>query len=104
MLGKVHPDEIDTIISNLNNSTSFGLDFIDTFTIKLIKKEILPAVTHIVNLSISSRTFPDAWKKVKVIPLHKKDDLLNPKNYRPVAMIPILSKVLEKPSCIQSKS
>ena len=35
-------------------------------------------------------------KKVRIIPLHKKDDLLNPKNYRPVAIIPILSKVPER--------
>ena len=95
-LGNVHPDEVESIISSLNNSTAYGLDFIDTYAIKLIKKEILPAVTHIINLSISSRTFPEAWKKVKIIPLHKTDDLLNPKNYRPVAIIPILSKILEK--------
>ena len=57
---------------------------------------ILPALTHIINLSISHITFPQLWKKVKIIPLHKKEDLLNPKNYRPVAIIPILSKVLER--------
>ena len=31
-----------------------------------------------------------------MIPLHKKDDLLNPKNYRPVAIVPIFSKILER--------
>ena len=35
-------------------------------------------------------------EKVKIIPLHKKEDLLNPKNYRPVAIIPIFSKILER--------
>ena len=69
---------------------------IDTHVIKLVKAEILPALTHIVNLSISTKIFPSSWKKAKVIPLHKKDDLLNPKNYRPVAIIPIFSKVLER--------
>ena len=53
-------------------------------------------LTHIINLSISTKKFPDSWKKVKVIPLHKKEDLLNPKNYRPVAIVPIFSKVLER--------
>ena len=95
-LSAVHPDEVDKIISSLSNSTSFGLDQIDTRTIKLIRYEILPALTHIVNLSISSQEFPTLWKKSKIIPLHKKDDLLNPKNYRPVAIIPIFSKVLER--------
>ena len=97
-LAPVHPDQVEKIISSLNNSTSFcfGLDQIDTDIIKLVKVEILPAVTHIINLSISSKTFPGAWKNSKVVPLYKKDDSLNPKNYRPVAIIPILSKILER--------
>ena len=69
---------------------------LDTYIIKLVKLDILPAVTHIINLSISSKEYPVAWKRSKVIPLHKKEDLLNPKNYRPVAIIPILSKVMER--------
>ena len=36
------------------------------------------------------------WKNAKIIPLHKKDDQLNPKNFRPVAILPIFSKVLER--------
>ena len=36
-LSKVHPDEIETIINGLSNSTSFGLDYIDTYIILLIK-------------------------------------------------------------------
>jgi hypothetical protein len=95
-LSAVHPDEVEKIVSGLNNSTAFGLDNIDTFAIKLIKSEIVPALTHIINLSISTQEFPSYWKKSKIIPLHKKDDLLNPKNYRPVAIVPIFSKVLQR--------
>ena len=65
-------------MAGLKNSTSFGLDNIDTYAIKLIKAEIVPALTHIINLSISTREFPLYWKNAKVIPLHKKDDELDP--------------------------
>ena len=92
----VHPDEVGKIISGLKNTTSFGLDQIDTYIIKLAKPIITPALTHIVNLSLSTQKFPTSWKKSKIIPLHKKEDLLNPKNYRPVAIIPIFSKILER--------
>ena len=92
----VYPDEVEKVINSLSNSNTFGLDEIDTYIIKLIKSEILPALTHIVNLSLSSNEFPSAWKKSKIIPLHKKGDTLNPKNYRPVAIIPIFSKILER--------
>ena len=95
-LSAVHPDEVEKIVSGLSNSNSFGLDNIDTFAIKLIKSEIVPALTHVINLSISTQEFPQVWKRSKIIPLHKKEDLLNPKNYRPVAIVPIFSKVLER--------
>ena len=95
-LSYVHPSEVEQVISSLSNSASFGMDMIDTSTVKLISNDIVPALTHIINLSISSKTFPTSWKKAKIVPLHKKDDVLNPKNYRPVAILPIFSKVLER--------
>merc|ERR1712081_108718 len=92
----VYPDEVIKIISDLNNSSSFGLDEIHTYIVKLLKNELTPALTHIVNLALVKRTFPESWKTSKIIPLHKKDDVLNPNNYRPVAILPILSKILER--------
>ena len=95
-LKPVHPDTVLKLISNLKNSNSFGLDFIDTKIVKLVKAEITPAITHIINLSITQSKFPSQFKKAKVVPLHKSGDLLNPKNFRPVAILPVWSKVLER--------
>ena len=53
------------------------------------------AVHHIVSLSIIQKKFPQSWKYLKVIPLHKKEDVLERKNYRPVAILSLLYKVLE---------
>ena len=92
----VYPDTVNKIISSLKNSKSCGMDYIDTYTIKLIKPIILPALTHIINLSIKQSEFPDLWKIAKIVPLHKKDDILNPKNYRPLAVLPVASKILER--------
>jgi hypothetical protein len=95
-LSCVHPDAVKKIILGLKNSKSYGVDTIDTYIIKLMVDDILPAVTHIVNLSIQHAAFPSLYKIAKVIPLHKKDDPLLPKNYRPVAILCILSKVIER--------
>ena len=100
-LEPVHPDTVDKLISNLRNSGSAGLDYIDTGVIKLVKDEILPSVTHIINLSIKQSKFPSNFKKAKVVPLHKSGDRLNPRNYRPVAILPVLSKLLERAVFIQ---
>ena len=72
--------------------------------LKLVKSEVTPAVTHIVNLSIQNSVFPSLWKHSKVIPLLKpgSDDKLAPKSYRPVALLPVVSKVLERVAFIQT--
>ena len=95
-MSSVHPEDVRKIILSLKNSKSCGVDTIDTYVIKLIVDEILPAVTHIVNLSIQQAAFPSQYKIAKVNPLLKKYDPLLPKNYRPVAILCILSKVIER--------
>ena len=56
-LKPVNPDEVKEIIAGLKNTKSTGMDYIDTWVIKLVAAEILPALTHIVNLSISQTEF-----------------------------------------------
>ena len=100
-LRPVKPDEIEKMMSGLKNSKSSGIDLIITWIIKLVAREVLPAVTHIVNLSIMQSKFPSIWKLAKVVPLLKKGDPLTAKNYRPVALLPIFSKILEKAVFLQ---
>ena len=65
---------------------------------KLVHPYIVPAVTHIVNQSLTFLTFPKAYKVAKVVPLYKGKDfpVKAPKSYRPVALLPIPSKVLKR--------
>ena len=94
-LESVHPDEIKEIINDMKNSKSCGLDNIDSFVLNLASDELTPSIAHIVNLSITRNSFPYLWKTSKVIPLFKKEDATLPKNYRPVSLLPMLSKILE---------
>ena len=84
------------IIKSLKNSKSSGTDNIDTFIVKLVADEIVGPLTHIINLSMEKSVFPSMWKHAKVVPLLKKGDPLTAKNYRPVALLPIFSKILER--------
>ena len=60
-------------------------------------------VTRICSLSLQSKVFPSAWKLHKICPIPKKGDLRIVNNYRPISLLPILSKVLEtcRKYCIQ---
>ena len=100
-LKAVFPHEVDKIISELKNKSSCGLDTIDAKIIKLGKSQLLPAITHIVNLSITTQTFPEIWKVAKVIPLDKKKDSMDPENYRPVSLLSTVSKILERSIFLQ---
>ena len=95
-LKAVHPEDVLKLIKGLKNSKSTGTDYIDTFIIKLVAEDIVAPLTHIINLSISTATFPSLWKHAKVVPLLKKGDPLIAKNYRPVALLPVFSKILER--------
>ena len=48
------------------------------------------------NLSISSEKFPSSWKAAKITPIFKSGSRSVPKNYRPISVLPIVSKLLEK--------
>ena len=95
-LKSVHPDEVLKLIDKVKSTKSCGSDNIDSYVIKLAKYELVPVITHIINLSISQQSFPALWKCAKVVPLHKKEEVINPKNYRPVSLLPVTSKLLER--------
>ena len=87
---------VEKLLRNLKNSKSISVDELDSFSVKLSSKYIAVPVHHIVTLSLMQKRFPTSWKFTKVIPLHKKLSQLDPKNYRPVAILSPLSKILEK--------
>ena len=87
---------MEEVIRGLKNSNSSGLNNISTSIVKKMGLELLPAITHIVNLSIMTNKFPTMWKRAKFVLLLKSGDRLDPKNYRPVAILPVLSKILER--------
>ncbi|MGB1899487.1 MAG: reverse transcriptase family protein, partial [Candidatus Kariarchaeum pelagius] len=92
----VTPNQIEKVVNNLNNKHSSGADGISTIILKKILKPILPALTLIVNQTLSTGIFPDKLKVAKIIPLYKKGDKSIISNYRPISLLPSISKVFER--------
>ena len=53
-------------------------------------------LTIIFNKYIKEGIFPDALKVSKILPLHKSDSVFEVSNYRPIPLLPIISKIYEK--------
>ena len=75
-----------------------GNDNIDSMTLKLNAAVLCGPICHIVNQSISSGKFCSKWKLGKTIPLFKggKANKFRPEAYRPIAILPVISKLCEK--------
>ena len=58
--------------------------------------ELAPSVTFLINKSIIDGTVPDVWNIARVSPLCKSEDKILVENHRPIAVLPILSKVMER--------
>ena len=88
--------DIYKYINSLKNTDSTGYDGISTKIIKHVAPLISPVLSYIINLCISCGIFPDKLKLTLIKPTFKKNDKQNVQCYRPIALIPIFSKLFER--------
>jgi len=88
--------ELEKIVKDLKNKKAMGLDKVPVKLLKLALPFISKPLTYIYNLCISQNIFPSALKTARVIPLPKNKDLSDVNNFRPISILPLLSKPLEK--------
>ena len=94
--GKVTESEVCQIVSQLKPKTSTGLDGISNWFLKKIVNILKGSLCVVFNKSLSSSEYPELMKVAKVIPLHKTGETNVLDNYRPISLLPVISKVLEK--------
>ena len=87
--------EVERIITTLKNASP-GFDGIHSKIIKSTYKCYIKPLTHVLNLSLSQGFFPNQMKIARVVPLHKNGDHSNVSNYRPVSILPLFSKIMER--------
>ena len=84
------------LINKMDNKSSSGHDGISNRILKSIKNIICKPIALIINQMIETGVFPTSLKIAKTIPLYKKGDPHMPSNYRPISLLPTISKIFER--------
>ena len=89
-------EEVIKIIKKIEPSKAAGIDNLSGKFLKDGAEILATPISQICNLSIKSSSFPNSCKIAKLKPLFKKGVKTEPKNYRPISLLPLISKVIEK--------
>ena len=92
----IDEEHVSKIIDKLSPKTSFGFDGLSSKLLKSIKNAVIKPITTIINQMINTGIFPDKLKIAKIVPIYKKDDETQFTNYRPISLLPTISKIFEK--------
>ena len=92
----VSPDFIHSQFTKLPNGKATGLDSLSTRLLKAGIPQFQTPLTHIFNSSLQSGDIPPEWKTARVTPIYKDGSLTDVSNYRPISVLPVTMKVLER--------
>jgi hypothetical protein len=93
---EVSVEEVEKLLHEIDPTKVYGPDAFPSLVLKECASEHASSACKLFNKSISSGTFPQQWKEAVVVPIHKKGDRNFVMNYRPISLLCILSKVLER--------
>ncbi|XP_026315748.1 uncharacterized protein LOC113227090 [Hyposmocoma kahamanoa] len=88
--------EVEQLINSLKADCATGWDDISGSLIRRYKNLIIPPLTYICNLSISTGVFPEQFKTAVIHPIYKAGDRGRFNSYRPISVLSALSKILER--------
>ena len=95
-LSPTDPVEVNEIILGLNNSHTAGIDGINNIILIAIASVIAKPLSFCINLSLLSGEVPKMIKIARVLPIFKSGDKNSITNYRPISVLPAISKIFER--------
>ena len=88
-------DKVESLLSNLDSDSATSPDGISPCVIKTCSAALAHPLSVLFTLSFAQGHLPSAWKSANITALHKKGAKTDPCNYRPISLLPIISKVME---------
>ena len=89
-------ESVIKMINELKPNKAVGLDKVSSRLLKDAADIIASSLTSLFKIFINIGCFPSTWKLAKISPLFKKGSKQDPSNYRPISVLPTISKLLEK--------
>lgn len=93
---KATSNDVIKIIDELDDRKSPGFDNIRASDLKLIKHKIATTIAHLINISVKNGIMPDKTKISIIRPIFKGGDHREPDNYRPIAILSVIDKIIER--------
>lgn len=92
----ISDQDVKDVLQSLDVSKSCGPDLINPRLLKEGAEYLKIPLKHIFNTSLTQCEFPTDWKRANLTPIHKKNEKNLPNNYRPVSLLSIVGKSLER--------
>ena len=89
-------DDVHKLVKQICLFKASGIDHLSTKVLKDAFLILTDQITYMFNLSLGNGTFPDAWKRATIIPLQKEGNTDDVNNLRPISLLPLPGKLLEK--------
>ena len=93
--------EVRKHLKSLNRKKAEGLDDIPSCVLKDCAQELAPPLAHLINISLTTGIIPNELKIAKIVPIYKDGKKSEFTNYRPISVLPVISKILEK--CVHAQ-
>lgn len=98
---QVSMEEVLKALEAIDTSKACGPDQIPGRLLKECANEIAPSLTHLINLSLRLGHVPREWKCANVVPVFKKGNKEDVTNYRPISLLSLVDKIVER--CVFDK-
>ena len=96
MFSPINEETLIRVCGGIKTSNGSGVDCISSFFLKVGISVLAPSLVQLFNLSLSLGRFPDSWKIARVAPIFKDGATDDKSNYRPISVLPVISRLFEK--------